>query len=260
MFVTLPLSVILQAAELLESGLDRGAVASRLEISPATVRRWSRGGWPRAARPLVTGEPFCPRCLQRAHHFAELPAAAYAHLLGLYLGDGCVAPLRSTYQLRITMDSRYPGIIGEAVESVRTVVPSRRVGAYPVRGQRCVNVTACEPGWPCLLPQHAPGKKQDRPVRLEPWQQEIVDAHPGRFLRGLVQSDGWRGENRVHVKGRDYSYPRYQFSSRSDDIRRLFTDACDRVGVAWRPWGRWHISVARRDAVALLDEHVGPKR
>ncbi len=50
-----------------------------------------------------------------------------------------------------------------------------------------------------------------------------------------------------------------EISNRSDDIRQLFTETCDLMGIAWRPWGRWHISVARRDAVALLDEHVGPK-
>lgn len=64
----------------------------------------------------------------------------------------------------------------------------------------------------------------------------------------------------MHVKGRTYEYPRYQFSNRSDDIRQPFTYACDLVGVAWRPWGRYHISVARRDAVLRLDEFVGPKR
>ena len=65
--------------------------------------------------------------------------------------------------------------------------------------------------------------------------------------------------NRVTVKGRDYAYPRYQFSNRSDDIRALFTYACDLVGIEWRPWGRWHISVARSASVARLDEFVGPK-
>jgi hypothetical protein len=59
--------------------------------------------------------------------------------------------------------------------------------------------------------------------------------------------------------GRAYAYPRYQFSNRSDDIRTLFTDACDFLGVAWRPWGRYHVSVARREAVALLDRYVGLK-
>ena len=57
----------------------------------------------------------------------------------------------------------------------------------------------------------------------------------------------------------DYEYPRYQFSSRSDDIRRIFTDACDLLDVEWRRWGRWHISVARSDSVAKLDKFVGLK-
>lgn len=92
-----------------------------------------------------------------------------------------------------------------------------------------------------------------------PWQQELVDREPFALLRGLIHSDRWRGTNRVRTKGRDYAYPRYQFSSRSHDIRRIFADTCDAVGVAWRPWGRWHVSVARRDSVALLDRFVGPK-
>jgi hypothetical protein len=87
-----------------------------------------------------------------------------------------------------------------------------------------------------------------------------ASVRPGAFLRGLLHSDGWRGANRVQVKGRCYEYPRYQFSNRSEDIRRLFTQTCDQVGVEWRRWGRWHISVARRDSVAKLDRMVGPKR
>ena len=61
------------------------------------------------------------------------------------------------------------------------------------------------------------------------------------------------------MTGRWYAYPRYQFSNRSDDIRTLFTDTCDLIGVQWRPWGRYHISVARRESVAQLDSFIGPK-
>jgi hypothetical protein len=92
------------------------------------------------------------------------------------------------------------------------------------------------------------------------WQQGIVDAAPEAFLRGLIHADGWRGLNRVHVKGKDYQYPRYQFSNRSDDIRTLFTGACDRLGVKWRPWARYHVSVAERQSVAILDAFIGRKR
>jgi hypothetical protein len=95
---------------------------------------------------------------------------------------------------------------------------------------------------------------------LADWQQRLVEQAPGALLRGLIHTDGWRGLNRVRVKGREYEYPRYQFSNRSDDIRRIFTDACDRLGVEWTPWTRFHVSVAKRDSVALLDRFVGPKR
>jgi hypothetical protein len=44
------------------------------------------------------------------------------------------------------------------------------------------------------------------------------------------------------------------------DIQGIFCEACDRLEVAWRQDGPWNISVARRDAVAILDRHIGPKR
>jgi hypothetical protein len=168
--------------------------------------------------------------------------------------------------LRLALDLRYAGVIEEcsaAIAAVRGRPPSRQLrgGSYPGSGRESyVILTSYGVVWLCLFPQHGPGRKHQRPIQLEQWQQRIVDNHTGLFLRGLIHTDGWRGLNRVRVKGRDYAYPRYQFSNRSDDIRRLFTDACDRLGVAWRPWGRYHISVARRGAVARLDEFVGPKR
>jgi hypothetical protein len=66
--------------------------------------------------------------------------------------------------------------------------------------------------------------------------------------------------NRGVPKGHAYEHPHYQFSNRSDDIRQLFTDACDALGIEWRPWTRYHVSVAKRAPVALLDLYVGPKR
>jgi hypothetical protein len=258
-FVTHQVTTIVEAHTLMVAGMSDREIAERVAVPTATVRNWRRGRIPALARAALAGVAVCERCNQPAHRFDRLPVPEYAQLLGLYLGDGCLGRMRSTYQLRIAMDAAYPRVIEEAVRVVQAVSPGRTARAYPVRDERWMNVTACSPAWPCLLPQHGPGKKHERPIVLEPWQRAIVDAAPGSFLRGLIHSDGWRGDNRVRVKGRDYVYPRYQFSNRSGDIRRLFTDACDRLGVAWRPWGPWHISVARRDAVALLDEWVGPK-
>lgn len=185
----------------------------------------------------------------------------YAYLLGLYLGDGTLAKQARCWSLRIYQDRKYPGIIDEARAAMAVVNPSGGAGVYRRRdAPGFVVICGYSTKWPELFPQHGPGKKHLRPILLAPWQREIVmEQHPGAFLRGLIHSDGWRGMNRVQVKGKWYQYPRYQFSSRSDDIRHLFIDACEALEIAWRPWGRWHVSVARRDAVARLDEFVGPK-
>ena len=66
--------------------------------------------------------------------------------------------------------------------------------------------------------------------------------------------------NRIKHPKRTYAYPRYQFCNHSDDIRTLLCEYCDKVGVEWRRMNRWNISVARRDSVALMDRHIGPKR
>jgi hypothetical protein len=200
----------------------------------------------------------CPKC-GAVHSRRSVEPAAYSYLLGQYLGDGNVwgSPTRS-WRLKIASDAQYLGIIYEcccAIETVRGRLPYVRY----LRDKRMATITSYWRAWPCLFPQHGPGKKHHRVIALEEWQQQLVEAEPRQFLRGLIHSDGWRGVNRVHVKGRDYAYPRYQFSNRSADIKELFTNTCDLLGIEWRPWGQHHISVARRDSVALLDEFIGPK-
>jgi hypothetical protein len=190
-----------------------------------------------------------------------LDREAYSYLLGEYLGDGCVwqSKRTGTCLLRIACDAQYRGIIAEcsgAIESIRGRAPY----VHYYRDKRLATITSYWRAWPCLFPQHGPGRKHNRRITLAPWQQSIVEAHPEPFLRGLIDSDGWCGINRVHVKGRDYEYPRYQFSNRSQDIKDIFTNTCDLLGIEWRPWGRHHISVTRHDSVALMDEFIGPKR
>jgi hypothetical protein len=247
---------IAQVLALLSEGLSDYEIARRTGVPRSTVLNWRRGHVPK-----IPGEPgpLCPTCGAPEHAFSELPLAPYAYLLGQYLGDGTVCRVERSQCLRIASDASYPGIIDECCNAI-TAVRGRRPGVRIHTDQKMVTIASYWRAWPCLLPQHGPGRKHRRTIALAVWQVTIVEAQPGQFLRGLIHSDGWRGLNKVHVKGRDYEYPRYQFSNRSDDIRQLFTYACDLVGIAWRPWGRYHISVARRDAVALLDEFVGPKR
>ena len=138
-------------------------------------------------------------------------------------------------------------------------MPRGRVGIQFRFGGTCAWVSNSSKQWPCLLPQHGQGKKHERRIELAPWQQKVIDVHGKPFLRGLIHSDGCRSTNTVRHGSRTYAYPRYTFSNRSDDIRQIFCDTCDLLGVEWRVMNAWNISVARRASVALLDEFIGPK-
>jgi hypothetical protein len=251
---------IAAVVRLIEAGMDDPAVAQRTGIPVDTVRTWRRGQVPQRAARALAGLPGCAECGEAEHDHDALPVRDYAYLLGMYLGDGCLyRPSRGACVLRISLDEAYPGIVASTREAILAVRGGRLPHVAREKTCACIVVTSYWRGWPCLLPQHGPGRKHHRPIELVDWQRKIVEAAPQVFLRALIHTDGWRGLNRVRVKGREYVYPRYQFSNRSEDIRRLFTDACDQLGVAWRPWGRFHISVARRDAVATLDRFIGPK-
>ena len=255
-----PTDTVLSAIARRAAGETGRQIAQALDVPLDTVWGWLGGRLPREARIQLEPERWCSTCRGERHAYEDLPTKAYSYLLGMYLGDGNIGCHGGrSYSLRLSMDCGYGEIVAEAYDAI-FAVRGRTPRYQPIYGERALLLVSYWASWPCLFPQHGPGRKHSRPIYLADWQREIVAADPRPFLRGLIHSDGWRGLNRVHVKGKDYAYPRYQFSNRSQDIKDLFCWACDLLGVEWRPWARHHISVARRDSVARLDEFIGPKR
>jgi hypothetical protein len=111
---------------------------------------------------------------------------------------------------------------------MEAVIPGPVVAIQRHPTARLVEIRSHSRAWPCFIPQHGPGPKHSRRIELEPWQQDIVDSETEAFLRSLIHSDGCRCMNRVYGK---YCYPRYFFKQVSDDIRGLFCEACDRLGI-----------------------------
>jgi hypothetical protein len=229
--------------------------AAACGIPVTTVHRWLAGRLPNFIDPEADT---CPACGHAEHDFTRLDQPAYAYLLGLYLGDGHLASFPRTYCLRIYLDMAYPGIVASCADAMARIMPHNRVAAIP--GAGCTAVQCYSKQWPCLLPQHGPGPKHERSIDLTEWQAAITAEHPRELVRGLIHSDGCRFTNPVRRRGRKYFYPRYLFSNVSDDIEEIFCDHLDLLGIAWRRVGECRISVARREAVARLDEFVGPKR
>ena len=247
MFVYPP-AVKQEALALVAAGENDCEVARSLAIPRTTVRDWRRR--PASATPA----DLCPRCWRRGSGIT-FTAEDYAELLGLYLGDGHITALARTDRLRISLDARYPGIAGDSEALLRRCFPSNRVGRLVADGGATVVLWVYSRHLSCLFPQHGPGKKHERRIVLEAWQQEIVEAAPWAFLRGCIRSDGCVFVNRT---GR-YEYLSYSFCNVSEDIRDLFIQVCEAVGIHCRASGR-NVRVNRRACVQLLVEHVGTKQ
>jgi hypothetical protein len=239
--------------ELLELGFKPHEVALETGVPVTTIGRWGRGG----------SKAFGPRVVVRPWRPPHEPT--YAYLLGLYLGDGHVVARRGRVFLRISLDAAYPEIVEECETAIGLTTLGGSVAVLNVAGVGVRVVQSSWKRWTEAFPQHGPGRKHERSIVLEDWQEAIVDAHAGEFARGLIHSDGCRTVNRFTTRlpsGRvaEYAYPRYFFSNLSPDIRGLFCAACDRLGVRWTQSNPRNISVSHRRSVAILEELVGPKR
>lgn len=233
------------------TGLSVSRVARDLGIPRSTVRGWVAGRVPTVWQ---LGTRSCSVCGRPAHRFDELPPS-YTYLLGLYLGDGSISSHpRAVYRLRLSLDPAYPGIIDEAVAAMRQVLPASKATSW-LAPNRAVEAYSFSKAWPCLFPQHGPGKKHHRRITLTDWQKKLVRTSPQLLLRGLIHSDGCRFMN----TGRGgWRHPRYAFKNLSTDIRGIFTDACDLLALHWTDAGPT-VYVSRKVDVARMDDFIGPK-
>jgi hypothetical protein len=231
----------------MRAGCNDCEIGRRLGVPRTTVRDWRH---PRYIRAVLE---HCARCWLPMTDVAFTPED-YAELLGLYLGDGHISQLARTQRLRLSLDSRYPEIVADTHALLRRCFPANATGIVLAdRGATTVLVVYHQ-HLSCLFPQHGPGKKHERRIGLEPWQAELVDTAPWRFIRGCIRSDGCAFVNRTGP----YEYLSYGFSNYSPDILELFVATCESVGLRPRHNAR-HARLNRREDVRRLVERVGLK-
>ena len=179
---------------------------------------------------------------------------AYAYCLGMYLGDGYICRSGRTYRLRITCDTKYPGIINRLQASLDIMFAGARKVGFTTR-QGCIDVSVYSNALPALFPQVGVGPKHERDIRLVSWQETVIVDYPWDFLAGLIHSDGCRSVNRV--QGREY--PRYIFTNKSADIKEIYCRVCDAVGLRWGLGFPKNVYVSKKVDVARMDEKIGKK-
>jgi hypothetical protein len=237
---------------LITNGLNNCEIERRTGIPKETVRNWRTNGLPSGTRARID------------RTIVERPRdnRAYSYLFGAYLGDGHIATPGRSCSLRLSLDAKYPNVINECATAMGRVLPVK-VRRYDRINDGAVVIHASSHNWPRIFPQHGPGRKHLRPIELEVWQRSITHRFPRQFLRGLIHSDGSRCLNRFAVSlpsgVHRYAYPRYFFTNVSTDIRDLFCEHCELVGVHWTQSNWKNISVSHRDSVSILDSFIGPK-
>ena len=257
--MTRPREEVDAVQRLSELGLNHCEISRELGIPRGTIRDWLDPHLQEARRQRAALHP--TRDCQRCNGTEGSLGPDYVYLLGLYLGDGYLSCSRKgVWQLRIFQDQRYTSLIGECRLAMSAITLSR-VSVTQCIG--CVAINAWWKHWTHLFPQHGAGAKWLRRIVMEPWQTTLIGRYPAQLIRGLIHSDGCRSMNTVVRRWSErsaiYSYPRYFFSNASDDIRLLFTDACNVLGVRWTRTNERLVAVSRRDDVAFLDTFIGPK-
>lgn len=180
----------------------------------------------------------------------------YCYLLGLYLGDGHIVQAKNkrSHKLRFFLDDKYPKIKNECKEALIKLTSNK---VSECRKSGCGEIICYSTQWLELFPQHGPGKKHERHIILEDWQQKIVQENPKPFVKGLIHSDGSRTVNSGRVQ--------YEFCNVSADILDLFKWGCNLVNV--KPTGPYKkqnkngftYNIIRKTYSKILDEFIGPK-
>ncbi len=145
MYVHHEQAVVDRALDLALAGVPKLTIAQDLGVNVKTVRRWIATNGVR--------QPRLERCTtERCRVRGTVDRRAYSYLLGMYLGDGHIVHTRRSFRLEIACDPKYPGIIEEAMDALRVVLPSNRPLAR--RRPHVVMVGIYSNHLPCLLPQH----------------------------------------------------------------------------------------------------------
>ena len=243
-----------RSEELVVSGLNDCEVARRTGVPRTTDSRLAQSRF----LPLQVREARSPD--DHRHDFDRLPPS-YAYLLGLYLGDGNITrqparrvPPPDHARSRLSDDHRRT-----AGEAMAEVMPSSRASVQLRRDGACVEVYSFSKHWPCLFPQHGPGRKHERRIALTDWQRAPLRPAPsscfaGSSTRTAAGRSTASGAPARHTPIRATPSPTTPPTSAGSSATYL-----DALDIAWRPMGWRNISIARRDAVAKLDAFIGPK-
>ncbi len=245
--------------ELKEEGRTDREIEQLTGVPVNTIRAWRNRGLPSALRDHADQRPLCSICGGAEHDLVVRSRYAYSYLLGMYLGDGCLTRNGRSWMLRVTLDIGYPGIIHECCDAIEEIRGEKR--PLPRRrsdGTQCVVVSWTWHRWRCYSRSTVPAASIGGEFYWRPGSGRSSMRHLDRSYEVSFTQTAGAVSTACTSTGRTTHTP--GTSSRTGPTTSAtFTDTCEQLGIEWRQWTRYHVSVARQGSVALLDTFVGPK-
>lgn len=200
-------------------------ISRELNVDHSTISYWIKNDF-------TSGSRSNGLSINEIHNNCYDKSSQYSYILGCYLGDGHISQLARTQRLRIFSGTAHPSIIKDQVKALNVlfdnVVNNKKSNTCNMEV-----ITVHNAQLDIYFPQHSLGKKHDRDVSLKSWQQDIVDKEPECFVKGLIDTDGCLYDNGRYVKddGEKTYLPSYQFTNKSKDILKMYTDVLDKLDI-----------------------------
>jgi len=186
----------------------------------------------------------------------------YNYILGLYLGDGhIIKTKRSSYQIRIFLDSKYYNIVTECENNLKILFPFNKINIHKTKYNMFI-VSVYSNSLKYLFPQIGKGVKHKRKIILEDFQ--IKNINHKNIIRGLFHSDGCLYKNTIIKKeGKKYFGYYYNFSNMSKDIVDIYCNSLDIINIHYTIQiskdNCYRINVNRRVDFKKMYEFLGVK-
>lgn len=229
--------------------------ARSLKIDRSTVRKYFNK-FDNGYKPFTSDMIIDSNLSTIKQYLSFIDKESYSYVLGFYLGDGHISKMKRTFRLRIFQDVRYKNLIKDQILAIQKLLPNNKVNIRTGK-DNCTTICVYSNLIPILFPQHGPGMKHTRKIKLQDWQKEIIEEYPKPFIKGLIISDGCRYEKISPILKKVYI--RYEFTNISQDIKDIFQWACSLIGVSTRVSNYKNIAVCKIKDNQIMESFIGKK-
>lgn len=241
-----------------ENGNNKCQIARITKIPRGTLKKWLTPNYNNRQNKRNTYIP-----ITNFDDFLNTPEKrqAYSYILAIYLCDGCISTYKTfrAPSIRFFNDSKYPINTKNWADKLKLLFPNNSVITFKKPKANCLVVLAYSKLLLDLFPQHGKGVKHLREIKLTEWQKQIIAEYPQDFIKGCIESDGCIYEQKVG----NYSYKRYSFTNKSEDIINIFLWVLSLIGINkekyWNPKEIYVIQNFKPDSIKILQKIINQK-